>query len=71
MRLLFGMILGSAILVGVTYLYDNRHGPNDASVTRAERPVVNWDVVATKWEALTTDLASRAHSEWARIAKSP
>ena len=63
MRLILGIILGGLITVGAAYVYDSAHAPATATAAAA-RPLVNWDVVATKWNGLTT----RARSEWTRIA---
>lgn len=69
MRLLVGIILGGILTVGGAYLYDSRHNLTAAAGTtqeesRAERPLVNWDVVATKLDVL----AERARREWNRLA---
>jgi hypothetical protein len=64
MRLLLGIILGGILTVGGAYLYDSHHGLTSESVARTERPLVNWDVVGTKWDRLT----QRARTEWNRIA---
>ncbi len=65
MRLLLGIILGGVLTVGGAYLYDLHNalaaGNAPASV---QRPLVNWDVVGTKWQQLT----ERARSEWVRLA---
>lgn len=64
MRLLLGIILGGVLTVGGAYLYDSHHAA--AALTApasAQRPLVNWDVVATKWGNLT----DRAHAEWNRL----
>jgi hypothetical protein len=65
MRFLFGLILGAVLTVGAAYLYDPHHaaaavGPSAS----AQRPLVNWDVVADKWDRL----AARARAEWHRVA---
>lgn len=62
MRLILGIILGALITVGGAYVYDTAHTPPTATAT--ERPLVNWDVVATKWNGL----AARARTEWTRLA---
>ena len=65
MRVLIGIILGAALTVGGAYLYDSHAVPGAAtSSTSAQRPMVNWDVVSTKWNHLT----ERARAEWTRIA---
>ncbi len=68
MRLLLGMILGALLTVGVAYLYDSHHAAlaMNAPASAQQRPLVNWDVVATTWGHLTT----RARVEWNRLAKS-
>jgi hypothetical protein len=66
MRLLFGIILGGLLTVGGAYLYDSHNAaiaPEGATAS-LQRPLVNWDVVGTKWQHLT----ERARAEWARHA---
>ncbi len=62
MRVIFGIILGVALTVGGAYLYNSRHAliSENSSI---QRPMVNWDVVSTKWNHLT----ERARAEWARL----
>jgi hypothetical protein len=65
MRLLLGIILGAVLTVGGAYLYDSNHALSaDSAAASAQRPMVNWDVVGTKWQHLT----ERARAEWARHA---
>lgn len=66
MRVLIGIILGVVLTVGGAYLYDSQTIPGAAtsSSASAQRPMVNWDVVSTKWNHLT----ERARAEWTRIA---
>jgi hypothetical protein len=65
MRVLIGIILGAVLTVGGVYLYDSHAAPGPAtSSASAQRPMVNWDVVGTKWNHLT----ERARAEWNRIA---
>ena len=65
MRVLIGIILGAVLTVGGAYLYDSHTVPGPAtSSASAQRPMVNWDVVSTKWNHLT----ERARAEWNRIA---
>ena len=65
MRLLLGIILGGALTVGGAYLYDSHlaltagNAPADV-----QRPLVNWDVVGTKWRHLN----ERARAEWTRLS---
>jgi len=65
MRLMLGLILGVALTVGGAYLYDS-HNALDAvnAPASVQRPMVNWDVVNTKWDRLT----ERARAEWTRLA---
>ncbi len=67
MRVLIGIILGAVLTVGGAYLYDSHTtaGAGTPSMD-AQRPMVNWDVVNTKWN----HLADRARAEWHRIASS-
>jgi hypothetical protein len=65
MRVLLGIILGGLLTVGGAYLYDSHNTLAAANVpARVQRPMVNWDVVGTKWQQLT----QRAHAEWTRVA---
>ena len=63
MRLLFGVILGALLTVGGAYVYNSTHEP-PTTTAAAQRPLVNWDVVAVKWNGL----AARARTEWTRLA---
>lgn len=47
MRLLFGIILGAALTVGIAYVSDTAKSGPDA------RPMVNWKVVGENVDALT------------------
>ena len=65
MRLLLGIILGGVLTVGGAYLYDSNNAAMAANTpTSVSRPMVNWDVVGTKWERLS----ERARTEWTRLA---
>lgn len=65
MRVLFGIILGGFLTVGAAYLYDSHHALEAANAPASvQRPLVNWDVVETKWQQLSV----RARSEWFRVA---
>lgn len=65
MRILLGIILGGILTVGGAYLYDSRHTLEAANASPSvQRPLVNWDVVGSKWDRLT----QRAHQEWVRLA---
>ena len=63
MRLLLGLILGVVLTVGAAYVYDTHNAVAAESGTAVlQRPLVNWDVVSSKWQALT----ERARAEWSR-----
>jgi hypothetical protein len=65
MRVLFGIILGAVLTVGSAYLYDSRNATTaENAPASVQRPMVNWDVVGTKWDRLTV----RARTEWTRLA---
>jgi hypothetical protein len=65
MRLLLGIILGAFLTVGGAYLYDSHNALDAANAPASvQRPMVNWDIVNTKWQMLT----EKARSEWTRIA---
>lgn len=65
MRVLLGIILGAVLTVGSVYLYDDHQTAEAMNApANVQRPLVNWDVVAVKWDHLTT----RARAEWHRIA---
>jgi len=65
MRVLIGIILGGVLTVGGAYVYDSHNtlAAADAPAS-AQRPLVNWDVVGTKWNHLT----ARARAEWTKLA---
>ena len=51
--------------IGAAYLYDSHNALSAANATaQVHRPMVNWDVVGTKWQHLT----ERARAEWNRVA---
>ena len=64
MRVLLGIILGGILTVGGAYLYDSHNAVTAANASSVQRPLVNWDVVSTKWHRLT----ERARAEWTRLA---
>ena len=65
MRVLIGIIVGAVLTIGGAYLYDSHTTAGAAtSSASAQRPMVNWDVVSTRWNHLT----ERARAEWTRIA---
>ena len=57
MRLIFGIIIGAALTVGVAYIAD-------AMASTEAKPIVNWSVVAEHIDTLT----ALAREGWKRIA---
>jgi hypothetical protein len=55
MRFILGMIIGSLLTIAGVYFMDARAKPPVAEGVEAERPMVNWDVVGKKVDALTAD----------------
>jgi hypothetical protein len=45
MRLLIGMVFGALLTIGWAFWTDSAAGPN-------QRPMVNWDVAAAKFQSL-------------------
>jgi len=66
MRVLFGIILGALLTVGAASLlrFTRTGGPTTASAQTNPRPLVNRDVVGTKWQRLTP------RAEWVKLAGS-
>ena len=65
MRILLGIILGAVLTIGTAYLYDSGSAPAvTTATTGTHRPLVNWDVVGSKWQHLSV----RARAEWQRLA---
>ena len=64
MRVIIGILLGVILTVGGAYLYDSHNAVTAANSNSLQRPMVNWDVVSTKWNHLT----ERARAEWTRLA---
>jgi hypothetical protein len=66
MRLLFGMILGAALTIGLAYVHDSMYAPLPLSSPPAvsePRPMVNWDVVSS----VTHRLSAAARAQWERL----
>jgi hypothetical protein len=66
MQAFLGMILGAVLVIGGVYIFDSIQTSKVANGPEAQtnRTIVNWDVVATDWQALKT----RAHNDWVRIS---
>ena len=66
MRLLFGMVLGAALTIGLAYIHDSMYAPLPPSPPPAAsepRPMVNWDVVSI----LAHRLSIAARTQWERL----
>ena len=66
MRLLFGMVLGAALTVGLAYMHDSMYAPLSASSSPSvsePRPMVNWDVVNT----VTHRVSAAARTQWEKL----
>ena len=66
MQSILGMILGAVLVIGGAYVFDSIRTSTIASGPDAQtnRTIVNWDVVASDWQALKI----RAHDDWVRIS---
>ena len=66
MQSFLGMILGAVLVIGGAYIYDSIQTSTVANGPEAQhhQTLVNWDVVATDWQALKI----RAHDDWVRIS---
>jgi hypothetical protein len=66
MRLLFGMILGAALTIGLAYIHDSMYAPLSPSpppTAFEPRPLVNWDVAGT----LAHRLSAAARTQWEKL----
>lgn len=65
MRILLGIVLGGILTIGGAYFYDSHYAqPTTNGQAAVQRPLVNWDVVVSKWDGL----ARRARQEWLKVA---
>jgi hypothetical protein len=67
MRLLFGMILGAALTIGLAYVHDSMYAslpPSSPPAASEPRPIVNWDVAGT----LAHRLSAAARAQWERLS---
>jgi hypothetical protein len=64
MRVIFGMILGAALTIGVAYVHDTwMVGP--VPVSAKDKPMVNWDSVNENVRVV----AERARAEWDKLTR--
>jgi hypothetical protein len=67
MRVIIGMILGSALTIAGAYLHDTVFTPAPASPQpTAQRPMVNWDVV----DANARHATGIVREQWDRLRRS-
>jgi len=64
MRVLFGMILGALLTVGVAFVHDNWSAGASANQSAEQRPMVNWDVVDQNWRVVR----QRARETWTTLS---
>jgi hypothetical protein len=67
MRTFFGMILGAALTIGGTYIYDSYQPPTASTEATVTKPLVNWDVVSVKARIVGQELSemtARVRDEW-------
>ena len=65
MRLLLGMILGSALTIGVAYVHDSTVSPPPGTARVESRPMVNWDAVNNSWSYWKT----RVQYGWTKLTE--
>ena len=63
MRVLFGIIIGIFLTIGVAYIHDSTLNPSGTTSAAIERPMVNWDVVSVDWQ----DFKARVAAGWRKI----
>ena len=44
MRMLFGIVIGVALTIGVAFVHDNNVAPDPANPRLQDRQIVNWEV---------------------------
>lgn len=65
MRVLFGMILGALLIVGVAFAADNWRPPASANGATEHRAMVNWDVVGDNLRVVR----QQAHDMWTKLSQ--
>ena len=69
MRVLFGMILGALLTVGVAFIHDNWSSNSStttgSSSSLADARMVNWDVVGANWRIVK----DRARDTWTMLSQ--
>ena len=62
MRMLFGIVLGVALTIGVAWVHDNNVAPDPANPRLQDRPIVNWEVFDAVAHDLRDALGRAFHS---------
>ena len=65
MRVLFGIILGVFLTVGVAYVHDNWSPATTTGTTNSDRVMVNWDVVNDNLRRV----GQRARETWTTLSQ--
>ena len=67
MRVLFGIILGAFLTVGVAFIHDNWSSDttSTSSSSLAQSRMVNWDVVGANWRVVK----DRARDTWTMLSQ--
>lgn len=67
MRVLFGMILGALLTVGVVFAHDNwsSNTVSTSAPSLADGRMVNWDVVGANWRVVR----ERARNAWTMLSQ--
>jgi len=66
MRVLFGMILGALLTIGVAFVHDSWSSNSaSASSSVADARMVNWDVVGANWRIVK----DRARDTWTMLSQ--
>jgi hypothetical protein len=67
MRILFWMVLGAALTIGVAYFHDSgtaSTATTGSSTTISQRNMVNWDVVSHNW----SHMRQRMQDTWTSLS---
>ena len=63
MRTFMGILLGIVVTIGTVYVFDAWTTAPPEPVAD-QRPIVNWDVVAKKWDGVAT----KARVVWSKLS---
>jgi len=62
MRMLFGIVIGIALTIGVAAVHDNNVSPDPVNSRLQDRPIVNWDVFGAVAQDVQDALGRAFHS---------